>query len=515
MKKKRNKYPDPGCQKALAFLYRAFAENQFKVGARLPCITALGAKAGVAHVTMWKAVAVLKRAGIIAGSRGKPLMCVRLPEEPDPAAGNLPLMDLQSLVPLTRFHRIKRAIEEDIINGRHAAGPLPSLKELSLTYNTSFRTIKKALAVLEDEGIINAHTVPLITARHAFSTIVLLWSGDREGRMLLGPFGEEILRRIESEFAKANVRLESFVYNDIGGRLECRDPITGKPKPIPFSSSILGYMVVVIGPEISGGKQVLTSLLKHQKPIGVLDLIGGWTIADSKNAPPVLMCSTAESTHSGLQIARFLISGGHSHIAFVSPFHKPQWSKNRLASLTRAFVSSGKGRTLAVATIDKFYSDYFAYESTWSMDLILKQFRAWRDSTGIASPRLADMPMEFVLWHAMLFCEIQVRLKKQLEELIKNPAITAWVCANDTTSLLAYDFLSTHKKKVPGDIALIGYDNSLEALKNNLSSYDFNLFSSIYALTRHIIAPAHTHRRGLKILEVEGTIIERATTGPR
>ena len=71
--------------------------------------------------------------------------------------------------------------------------------------------------------------------------------------------------------------------------------------------------------------------------------------------------------------------------------------------------------------------------------------------------------------------------------------------------------MKSRKKRVPDDIALIGFDNSRESLEHELSTYDFNIPGMMHMAISMILNDRL--RRGAKaITEVEGYVVERRTT---
>ena len=93
--------------------------------------------------------------------------------------------------------------------------------------------------------------------------------------------------------------------------------------------------------------------------------------------------------------------------------------------------------------------------------------------------------------------------------------ITAWVCANDSMAFSALSFLHEKKITVPGDISVIGFDNTpVKALDNQLTSLDFNALGAVHRILNFIARPPKPRGRYRHTpIEIEGMIIERGTTG--
>jgi DNA-binding LacI/PurR family transcriptional regulator len=118
----------------------------------------------------------------------------------------------------------------------------------------------------------------------------------------------------------------------------------------------------------------------------------------------------------------------------------------------------------------------------------------------------------------MQLLETQRRFEIPLfEKALADRSITAWVAANDTVAVHALAFLQEKKVRVPDDISLIGFDDTLEAFKNGLTSYNFNIEVIARRMLNHILDSAREpskQPRGTDS-EVEGCMVERRTLRAR
>ena len=106
-------------------------------------------------------------------------------------------------------------------------------------------------------------------------------------------------------------------------------------------------------------------------------------------------------------------------------------------------------------------------------------------------------------------------LSTEFTRALADPTITAWVAANDDVAVPALEFLRERGVNVPQQISVVGFDDSVNALANQLTSYNINLPAILSASLRHILrtAPRQTATRA-KIVRIDGTAVERAATGP-
>jgi DNA-binding LacI/PurR family transcriptional regulator len=101
-----------------------------------------------------------------------------------------------------------------------------------------------------------------------------------------------------------------------------------------------------------------------------------------------------------------------------------------------------------------------------------------------------------------------MRYEELFEKALHTPA-TAWVCDNDLAGLAALDFLTDRGKQVPGDIAVMGFDNIADALRQGLTSYDFAIPRLTEMVLRYVTERKTTPPEGKQI---EGYLVERRST---
>ncbi|MBD3240531.1 MAG: hypothetical protein GF331_08090 [Chitinivibrionales bacterium] len=102
------------------------------------------------------------------------------------------------------------------------------------------------------------------------------------------------------------------------------------------------------------------------------------------------------------------------------------------------------------------------------------------------------------------------------ERALRDTAITAWVAINDPCGYAALDFLHGKKVAVPDRIALIAFDDSVEAFVLGLSSYNFNVAAVVRAMIGHLLSPpGGPSARAPRLVEVAGRVVARESTGKR
>jgi len=93
---------------------------------------------------------------------------------------------------------------------------------------------------------------------------------------------------------------------------------------------------------------------------------------------------------------------------------------------------------------------------------------------------------------------------------------TAWVAADDDTALPCLDFLESHGVRVPDDISVAGFDDSLDGFMRGLTTYNYVGPAYVRAMLRHVLSPGSPESGGSGNCPVElpGVVVPRHTTGP-
>jgi len=86
------------------------------------------------------------------------------------------------------------------------------------------------------------------------------------------------------------------------------------------------------------------------------------------------------------------------------------------------------------------------------------------------------------------------------------------VVFNDLLALPILDQLSEERVRVPDELSVVSFDNTMPAQLKGLSSYSFNYPAIVNAMLEHILDPKRT-RSGDGVVEVPGMVVERQTSG--
>jgi hypothetical protein len=400
----------------------------------------------------------------------------------------------------SRWQRLASRMEADIISGRFRPGEaLPSAKECQALYGVSFPTLKKALVRLSGEDLIRSgkqgYLIPLLTATDTTARIAVLGCGWEDGTLWVDYQDKNYFRLLESACIQARIALDIVVYYRKNGRIHLVHSATGKPYGL-FRDAVLGIACIVANLSLDPG-EVLAGLARWKKPVAILDVVGGWRLpAPDRSHAAVQFFTNTASRQPGRSMARYLLELGHKKMAFFSPFHQAAWSQQRLEGIAQIYQAGG-------GVVRPFVLDQYAYP--------------WDFITAEGAP---EGVQSFYREHKHLTdwnCanrEVLSRMTPLFRRALGDKTITAWLMANDYTAILALDYLKEKKIQIPQQLSVAAFDNTLDAMEYQLTSYDFNSPGLVQAMLRHILDPGMipAGRRGT-VIEAEGSIVVRRTVG--
>jgi DNA-binding transcriptional regulator YhcF (GntR family) len=510
----------PGVKKALEFLATIRAK---KSSATLPPIRALAKASDVSFVTMWKAFNLFTQNGFIVPAPKSNKFIFSFDDTPveehvqpsdlsDCSTDNSHISSRQSTTD---------RIYKDIISGRFATHEkLPSCKEMQLLYDVSFSTLKKSLTDLVQEQIIefrtNGYYLPSLTGNTGHSRIVVISYGMEDGKLWVDHQDKNYFRVIESECIRMNIQLDVIVHHSKNNRLHFIHSASTKEYNLE-DQSILGYIFIVANID-SSPELVLDRLVRLKRNIAVLDVVGGWRIPQcARNNRYVRYFTTTASELPAKRVAQYLLSKGHNRIAFMSPFHRSLWSKRRLSTLDTMYSRCGPQHSVVPFVLEDYaYQWDFLDKQDNDSDLktlISEYSQLKKDENSKLFRRFGNLGLNLLKYITDINCgsaEIYEKMHPLFTSALSDKSITAWVMANDFAATMAIDFLKERQIHIPGDLAIISFDNTIDAMEYQLTSWDFNTFGIVNMLLRYILAP-HTVKAkpGNDFLEVDGALVIR------
>jgi DNA-binding LacI/PurR family transcriptional regulator/DNA-binding transcriptional regulator YhcF (GntR family) len=515
-------------RKARAYLEQVLSSAEHAV---LPPLNAMAEGAGVSRMTMWKAVRELCRQGTVHALNARGYLPVGRPSPQSPArtavVPNTPPSPAQP-----RWVQVQDHLLAQIKDGTMQAGSLlPPLKVLRSRLHTSYASLTPALGRLVSQGLLERHgkgwCVHAVAPARGRATLCVI-GREPHARALasMTPRAPRLWTALEDECRRLNVRL------DVRGIEQCLGPdIDTVPRPDMLLSyhrkhEVLGYLVLTLGIWPRAFPLLHRALAKLRCPAAFLRETDELAAGDFTGPARFAFYENAVSTSCGEAVGRYLFGLGHRQLAFFTTVASDQILYRRFEGLSSFYAAAGCPDAVSL----RQYAGKPSYEQMLRDQAHSRQSSAMlrfdRKLAGMLEDQLGAVPQTI---QGQL-----LTLRRHLQDISRTSyvfnhaspafagtaaqrAITAWVCADDPTALLALDWCRQNGVRVPGAISIVGFDDSEEALGAGLTSYNFNQETTVRAMIAHVMGrrragpPATRDSGGL--VELPGFVSERTTCG--
>jgi DNA-binding GntR family transcriptional regulator len=522
-------------EKAAAWIKSRLDSGLWAAGDNLPPLKKLAAQAGVSLQTMWKAVSILKREGVLESHQGRPVKITGHPEETSYA-----------------WKQIASQLTGTIIEGAIAPGePIPSLAELQVRFNACYRTVKKALRFLEQKRIVMRNgkrfIVPAPSRIRTNSAILFI----NEGTGGANEGFNSMIRSTEEQSLKLGIRLVRYdhSYSQPFNSVEIRGAII-QGNPAGFLIDFWGFGT----PEREKYFLDLMGMLYAAgKPVAIMDHVGDLQLPEPFRSSKRTLVVAIAGRVAGEDMARFLLGLGHTNIAYISPSFDENWSIRRHAGLQRILGSTGAGKSsittisaapaLGVAPLvcaaagiplETMTALFYPSIGKERISELISQKESFKKQLGLSAKdreqiaylagtaiRLIGLDTSGIITSRLLNDILGIigtpfhthYHRRVFQALLDDSSITAWVSATDGIALAANTFLQENSTDIPGEISLTGFDNSLLATSANLTSYDFDIPGWINRALSFILERPGSVHAGAQPFEWPGRIFPRKSSG--
>ncbi len=470
----------------------------------LPSVAELAARFGVSPTTVWLAVQALCSEGILQTRRGSGTRIVsgNVPEAVAPLLENT----ASGARTLARWERLSKQITDDfLVRAERLTDSLPDLKFLTAHYGASRETVRRALAVLVDEGRLErlgkGHRIALAAPGTINSSVVLIAPGRSDGSLATRlPNDQESFRWLDRRCAAARLSLHTVVH-DAGGR----HLFYAGPERVPVSLeelTPLGYLIWQPG----NAGAVLERLLRLIPP-------GSGPVALSAFATHLRAVSAVRTSSlvrgfsppeygsaAGIQVGRFVAERGHRRVLCIFPKHDPTGvMQERLDGVVRSIGAVHADARVHIARFDSSERPPLA-DSRYR-----ERFDAFTDMVGDACAGNGEFTclVEATRRVASTIRE-EVRLahtRDAVDEAYRSvpPSVTpsAIVAWNDEVAAACLQILREEGRRVPDDVSLVSFDDTAVASLGDITSYNFNESQVLFTMLDWVLWPDRRHNRGI------------------
>ena len=427
--------------------------SNFKDGDRLPSVREVASSLGASVFTAFRAYKKLVEQGKIYSEHGNGYFWGRKPEI------SVAVHERESV-------RLERLLLDAWKSGKISAdGPLPSIKDLCTSYETSLGAMQRALAKLREQGILERKG----QGRYYFRNTRLSLAEPKEILLIMrcnanGDFnclGERELQFMHNVYASAHRRNlkpkvlgyfeEESAFLDAGGKRIMLEDCRGC-----FGAVVSTMLVFDIN-------KLFAKLATTRFPVAV------WWEHPLYDIPRALkkekrfaFFNLAFGEFPGRIVGRFLKKKSLTRIAFVSPYHMSMWSRDRLKGLKNVGLE--------------------VFEAT---------------DASHASP-----------YDFMQEPRAHARYRQILMSLVKKiPPVDAWVVSNDRVGVELISL--ANQGKIPRLPYMVSFDNSTDSYRNRLDSFEFNVETLAEQSVFHLVSPGITLYKKGDFRELSGHVVEK------
>jgi DNA-binding LacI/PurR family transcriptional regulator len=326
-----------------------------------------------------------------------------------------------------------------------------------------------------------------------------------EERVIARTTGQDLMRGLELESARRDLIVETIHYGyGSGDLLPDRDP----ERVLARIPRVVGFVLLTLGLNRHTLRAICAHLTATSLPVAVIDDTGVINKAFPRGVPRrYAVFDTGHGSRAAVAVAARLHAAGHRSVAYVSPFHDLAWSQERLAGLRSVFSSvPGPLRVETLLGANTRKPGQLPGVRRWLSEVTSGlQFPQMPGAPHMAqtlSDTLAGQhPSTFV--SLMQRREAHLRIEALMEKLPMDGSITAIVGANDNVALAVMRWLHRRGVSVPEQISVVGFDDTIEAYSQQLTSYNFNTQTTLRRAIDYVISPStvlpHVRRRHVRI----------------
>lgn len=515
----------PGLR-ARAYLQRLLAEGRSPA---LPSLDAMSRSAGVSRMTMWKALGEFSRTGLLAPLAGRGYLVTGRTQSPVASAEATPVLPP---APRPRWQEVHGQLLEQVRDGTLAAGTvLPPMKQLRARCRTSYASLAPAIRRLQAQGLLERHgkgwRVHAVAPVGGRATLGVIGFVPHVSTLAsVTPRAPRLWAALQDECRRLNLRL------DVLGIEQALGPdIDASPHPELLAAhhrqhEVLGYLVFLLGIWPGAYAHLQRSLAGLGCPVAFLAETEDPSPAVPQGPARFAFYQNALSGRCGEDVARRLFALGHRRVAFFTTTAADHILHRRYEGLASFYAQAGCVGAISLRqyTGAQPYADMSREQARSPETRAGTRFS--RQLARLLTTQLGSLPQTIVAQLSELSRTLDGISRTSFAyrhaaaafaEAASETGVTAWVGADDPTALLALDWCRQHGVRVPGDLSIVGFDDSEEALGAGLTSYNFNQETTVRSMIAHVVGRRQVRTAGAQAgepVELPGFVSERATCGP-
>jgi len=476
----------------------------------LPSCAALARKAGVARMTMWKVLlSFAQHSRIVSLGQRRGYRIASLSPYRQPAVA--------PQIQKNAAHSVEQSILQDIIDGRYPPDyPLPPYKVLQSTYGASHTVIQVALQKLLSKRLIRRHKRSYCVLREKVDrskNVLTVIASTTDSNVLTAPScrGDQFWRCLEEEVALRNIGIVFISLHEDGSFRSEWGKSYHSFTEIEQDFGVLGHLVLPVHIDNSLWDHLLSTLRLCKVPLVVLDEIAGGPFSKRLHQRPNTLCfSLGFGTLPGYIVGKYLISGGHRKVRFLSVYSSDPASRARFAGVCKAFddyTLSQKPELISI--LDKPHHTDEHENPFWHVQGHQHLMNAFSTADKImeSPPQLSD---EQVIQKRIQRSLYEKKAQNLFKNALTNSESTAWIAMHDELALMALQYLKNHNIAVPRNISVVGFDDIQQALPAGLTSYNFNMRGLVNSTLHFLLYGRIIGARSTSVgLEIPGHVISR------
>jgi len=398
---------------------------------------------------------------------------------------------------------LAQMLREQIRDGLYATGTsLPSAKTLANDWDRHPQTVARILDSLVAAGVLEksgrSWTVPRprstksAQARHR---LLLVGASDDKGALRMDSDREvEFWRDISLEASRNGLETSRF-------------PWTSGAIAVP--SDTLGLVVSTW--HIQDVQELLHETALTRLPVCTwMEGLDGREAPGTAAHPRLFVHEVAHSKRAGQDMGQYLSKCGFARVAWISPFSEATWSKSREEGLRERLEAAGiECASFGIEALSEW--DFLA--PAWSDPAL------WSTISTASIDALTDGRSRTVVAKAaeqLGLSRLARAWSGSLEQALAWKP-DAWIACNDLAALLAKEWLVKNGAWAPHRTALAGFDDSSEALRQDLTSYRFDTTSMSRSMVLQILSWRKDRRDAARLSRHGGAVVARGSTprGPK